>query len=77
MYLGEPREAAVEEMSDQVRHNGRARAALRQFVVMARDLGEDRCDLGLKREMLVLQKKAADAPKLIEGKKSSKSRFRT
>ena len=51
-------------MPDQIRNDRRAWAALRQSILEARDLGQDRSDFRVQLEILVRYEVTANAPKI-------------
>lgn len=64
MKLGKPRQPRIEEMPNQVRYHGQTGTSLRQFVVVACDLSNDRCHLFLEREVSVFDEETAHAPEV-------------
>ena len=55
-------------MPNQVGNNRGTWTSLWQRILMAGDLSENRCDLGIKREMLVIYEKSANPTKIYRSK---------
>ncbi len=64
VLLGELGKPDVEKVADQVGNDRRARAALRERVLEARDLRDDRRDLLIELEVVVVNEEAAHPPEI-------------
>jgi hypothetical protein len=72
--VGELHQPHVEDVGDQIGNDRGTRAALRQRVVMAGDLGDNGGDLLIEREVAVLEQESSNPAEIDGWEKSSGSR---